>query len=98
MCSWVNSVFVGWKVDQKDKAVNKGFDFKTFLMVFKFPNALIGSDFMVLTPYRIFENKHNLNSKGIWQSNKTFKSLKSINWKNDKRHFKQIENNDPKNF
>ena len=73
-------------------------------MVFKFPNALIGSDFMVLTPYRIFENKHNLNSKGIWQSNKTFKSLKSINDKKwQKIHFiyfnkKQIENNYPKNF
>lgn len=70
-------------------------------MVFKFPNALIGSDFMVLTPYRIFENKHNLNSKGIWQSNKTFKSLKSINGIMTKTfHFnkKQIENNYPKNF
>ena len=73
-------------------------------MVFKFPNALIGSDFMVLTPYRIFENKHNLNSKGIWQSNKTFKSLKSINDKKwQKIYFiyfnkKQIENNYPKNF
>ena len=59
-------VFSGWKVNQKDKVVNKGFDFKTFLMVFKFPNALIGSDFMVLTPYRIFENKHNPNFL-IWE-------------------------------
>ena len=67
-CSWVplgGPCFFWVEVNQKDKAVNKGFDFKTFLMVFKFPNALIGSDFMVLTPYRIFENKHNLNSKGI---------------------------------
>ena len=65
-------------------------------MVFKFPNALIGSDFMVLTPYRIFENKHNLNSKGIWQSNKTFKSLKSINdkkWQKDSFHLFQQETN-----